>query len=479
MYTYGRNKFKNTKIICTLGPSSDTEEIILRLINTGIDGVRLNFSHGNHEYFKKVFSNVESACAAASQPIAVLVDLQGPKIRIGDLKQDEIILSKDDIIEIVNDDILGTKEKISSSYKGLARDAVAGNNIFIDDGSIKLTVIEQKKDSLVCKVIDGGVLKPRKGLNLPGMNLNVPSLTDKDFSDIDFMLNFRVDFIALSFVRKSDDIINLRSYLNKKNVKKKIIAKIEKQEAVDNFDNILESADGIMLARGDLGVELAPEQVPVIQKKLITECNKKGKMVITATQMLESMIYSPVPTRAETSDVANAVWDGTDVVMLSGETSVGRYPVETVKMMNNILIKTEEHMDYQKSYEFEVPRTQDENLFQSVGKALSSMAKQMNAGAIVTITRKGRMASTISKFRPGMQIIALTDNFEVMNRLRLVWGVNPLYFNDIESEENAIRQGLQSIRERKLVNDGDTIIFTSGAPDDERGSNIWIRFVKA
>ena len=473
------NKFKNTKILCTLGPSTDTADKITHLINAGIDGVRLNFSHGSHEYFKNVFSNIESACVAASHPIAVLADLQGPKIRIGELEQEEIILHEGDKIEIVTDDIKGSKERISSSYKEIVKDAVIGNNILIDDGLIKLAVTGKKNEALICEVIDGGILKPHKGLNLPGMKLNIPSLTEKDFSDIDFMLNYRVDFIALSFVRRPEDIHRLRSYLKDKGSYKSIIAKIEKQEAVDNFSEIHNAADGIMIARGDLGVELPPEEVPVIQKQLITECNKKGKMVITATQMLESMINHPIPTRAETSDVANAVWDGTDVVMLSGETSVGKYPLETVKMMNKILIETEEHMDYMKRYRFEIPAALEENLFESVGKALSSMAKQLNAGAIATITRKGRMASTISKFRPGMQIIALSDNFEIMNKLSLVWGVNPIFFDDIKSEEDAIRQGLQVIRERKLVNEDDTILFTSGAPDDEKGSDIWIRFVKA
>ncbi len=474
-----KRKFKNTKILCTLGPSTDTKEKIMDLIGAGIDGVRLNFSHGGHEYFKNVFANIESACAETSQPIAVLADLQGPKIRIGGLLENEVVLNSGDTIEIAADDIPGTRKRISSSYKRIVRDAAVGNIIMIDDGLIKLEVSEKKQDALVCRIIEGGTLKPHKGLNLPGMNLNLPSLTPKDISDIDFLLGYRVDFIALSFVRRPDDIHVLRSRLDDRGVTKSIIAKIEKQEAVDNFSEILEAADGIMIARGDLGVELPPEEVPVIQKRLITECNKRGKTVITATQMLESMINHSVPTRAETSDVANAVWDGTDVVMLSGETSVGNYPVEAVRMMNKILIETEEHMDYLKRYDFEAPKTPEDNLFESVGEALSQMAKQLKAGAIAAITHRGRMASTISRFRPGMQILALSDNFDIMNKLRLVWGVNPVFFENIRSERDAISEGLRVIRERNLVNEGDTVLFTSGVPDDEKGSGIWIRFIRA
>ena len=335
---------KNTKILATLGPATDSKENIIELINAGIDGVRLNFSHGGHDYYDQVFKNVNDACVATSEPIAILIDLQGPKIRVGELLLPEYELKEHDHVEITMHDVLGTKEKFSCSYKGLAKDAKIGDNIYIDDGLIKLLVIALDDDSIFCVVLEGGTLKPRKGMNLPGMELSLPSLSVKDYEDLDFALTHRVDFIALSFVRKASDIIELRKYLTDKGYDKNIIAKIEKPEAVNNFNEILEVADGIMIARGDLGVELPPQEVPVIQKSIIRKCNKHGKLVITATQMLESMIHNAVPTRAETSDVANAVWDGTDVVMLSGETSVGEYPIEAVDMMQKMLIDTEANM---------------------------------------------------------------------------------------------------------------------------------------
>jgi len=378
-------KTRNTKILATIGPATDSKEKIIELIRAGIDGVRLNFSHGGHDYYDQVFKNVNDACVATSEPIAILIDLQGPKIRVGELLLPQYELKENDHIEITMDDIVGTKEKFSCSYKGLVNDAKIGDNIYIDDGLIKLLVVSIDADSIFCVVLEGGTLKPRKGMNLPGMELSLPSLSKKDYEDLDFALTHRVDFIALSFVRKANDIVELRSYLVDKGYDKNIIAKIEKPEAVLNFDEILEVSDGIMIARGDLGVELPPQEVPVIQKSIIRKCNKRGKMVITATQMLESMIQNAVPTRAETSDVANAVWDGTDVVMLSGETSVGEYPVETVTMMNNILTETELHM-----YLVEVDRkdpiastTVEETIFDSVGRALSDMAVQLNAVKVV------------------------------------------------------------------------------------------------
>lgn len=474
-------KTKNTKILATIGPATDTKEKIIELINAGIDGVRLNFSHGGHEYYDQVFKNVNDACVATSEPIAILIDLQGPKIRVGKLLLPEYELKENDHLEITMEDIVGTKERFSCSYKGLVNDAKIGDNIYIDDGLIKLLVVSIDADSIFCVVLEGGTLKPRKGMNLPGMELSLPSLSKKDYEDLDFALTHRVDFIALSFVRKANDIVELKNYLSDKGYDKNIIAKIEKPEAVFNFDEILEVSDGIMIARGDLGVELPPQEVPVIQKSIIRKCNKRGKMVITATQMLESMIHNAVPTRAETSDVANAVWDGTDVVMLSGETSVGEYPVESVRMMNNILIETESHM-----YLVEVDRkepagstTIEENIFDSVGRSLAEMAVQLNAEAVVSFTRRGRMARAMSKFRPSTRIVAMSDSFEVMNALRLIWGIIPIYFEEVTEELTAIKIATKILKDKDLVREGSTIIFTSGAPIDEMGKDIWIRFAKA
>jgi pyruvate kinase len=475
-----RKSYKNTKVLATIGPASDSKEKIIDLINSGIDGVRLNFSHGNHDYYDRVFKNINDACVFTSEPISILIDLQGPKIRVGELLLPEYHLDENDKVEITTEDIIGTKEKFSCSYKGIVNDAKPGDNIYIDDGLIKLLVVTKDKESLFCVVLEGGTLKPKKGINLPGMELSLPSLSKKDYEDLDFALTHRVDFIALSFVRKASDIVELRNYLTGKGFDKNIIAKIEKPEAVNNFDEILNASDGIMIARGDLGVELPPQEVPVIQKSIIRKCNKVGKMVITATQMLESMIHNAVPTRAETSDVANAVWDGTDVVMLSGETSVGAYPIDAVEMMYDILVETEAHMDLVEIDRIWSPGTEAaDTVFDSVGKALSDMAVQLNTEAVVSFTRRGRMCRAMSKFRPATKIIAMSDSFEVMNVLRLIWGIIPIYFEDVADELTAIKIAKKILLEDEVVSEGAAIIFTSGSPIDEKGKDIWIRFAKA
>lgn len=348
-------KFAKTKILATVGPACDTTEKLAALVNAGCDAFRLNFSHGSHEYFERIFNMINNLCVDKSLPIPILIDLQGPKIRIGELNQPEIEIFTGDEIELTTEEIVGTKNKISVSYKSLPFDARVGETILINDGLICLEVKSTGANSVICKIIEGGSLKPRKGMNLPGMNLSTPSVTETDLNNLEFALKHRVDFIALSFVRKAEDIVQLREWLKNRGIEKPIIAKIEKPEAIQNFNSILAEADGIMVARGDLGVELAPQLVPVFQKRIIRKCNSVGKLVITATQMLESMIQNPVPTRAESSDIANAVWDGTDVVMLSGETSVGKFPVEAVKMMNDILLTTEGQPGYRSEIKFEIP----------------------------------------------------------------------------------------------------------------------------
>ncbi|MCX7877929.1 MAG: pyruvate kinase [Ignavibacteria bacterium] len=471
-----QTKFKNTKILATIGPATDTKEKIIKLIEAGIDGVRLNFSHGSYDYYDGVFKNINDACVATSEPIAILIDLQGPKIRVGDLEFPEIELFDNDLLEITNEPVLGNKQRISTSYRFLTQDVKAGDHIYIDDGLVKLIVISKTDSSLQALVLEGGVIRPRKGMNFPDSELSLSALTEKDRLDLDFALNHRVDFIALSFVRRAADILHLKNYVADKGFNKMLIAKIEKPEAVKNFDEILEVSDGIMIARGDLGVEMPPQEVPVIQKSIIRKCNRAGKMVITATQMLESMIHNPVPTRAETSDVANAVWDGTDVVMLSGETSVGEYPVETVKMMYNILTETELNMDLVKVDRMDLSAG---NVFDSVGSALANMAVQLKTGAVVSFTRKGRMARAMSRFRPSTKIVAMSDSFEVMNVLRLMWGIIPIYFEDMPDESEAINKAIEILKEKGIVYEGQTVIFTSGAPVEEKDKDIWIRFKQA
>ena len=468
--------FSKTKILCTLGPSTYTTEDIEKLILAGMDGVRLNFSHGDYDFYEKVFQNIYNACVEEKTPLAVLIDLQGPKIRIGELAELEIELITGEKIEITTENIKGTKARISTSYKRLVEDAAIGDAILIDDGLIRLRITGKKKNSVICEIENGDILKPKKGMNLPGMKISAQAVTEKDYRDLEFALSKRADFIALSFVRSANDIIILREWLKSKNNIKPIIAKIEKKEAVENFDEILEAADGIMVARGDLGVELLPQEVPVIQKMIIKKCNAIGKLVITATQMLESMIHNPIPTRAEASDVANAVWDGTDVVMLSGETSVGKFPLRSVQIMNDILKNTEFHLRPVQETELKIPESIEENLFDSVGRAISSISRQVKAEAIVTFTYKGRTAKNLSKFRPEAKIIALSNNFEIMNRLCLRWGVTSIYMEDIDKEKIAVDKAKKLILENGQVKEGDMVIFTAGAPYSEKSRANWLRF---
>jgi pyruvate kinase len=387
-----------TKILATIGPATDKREKLEALVDAGVNGLRLNFSHGNFEYFENVFNVINEICVRKSLPIPILVDLQGPKIRIGELSQPEIYIASDDTIELTTEEVIGTKELVSTSYKQLVDDSLLGETILIDDGLIKLQITDKKRKSVVCKIIEGGVLKPKKGMNLPGMNLSTPSVTEKDFKNLEFALKHRVDYIALSFVRKAEDIMELKQWLAKKGFKKPIIAKIEKQEAVNNFEEILKAADGIMVARGDLGVELGPQEVPIIQKQIIKRCNEAGKLVITATQMLESMVNNPIPTRAEASDVANAVWDGTDVVMLSAETSVGKYPIRTVELMSEIILKAEQTYRYEPDLNFEIPTDTQEKLFDYMNKSIVKMSRQINAKAILGFSSLGNTPSSLSKF---------------------------------------------------------------------------------
>jgi pyruvate kinase len=468
--------FAKTKILCTLGPATNTAGTIRNLIQSGMDGIRLNFSHSNYEFYTALYSEIDKACVDAKTPLAVLMDLQGPKIRIGELSEPEIEIISGGKIEITIDEVKGTKDLISTSYKPLPKDAEINDAILIDDGLIRLKIIEKKKKSVVCRIIDGGLLHPRKGMNLPGMKLSTPSVTEKDFNDIEFALNYRVDYIALSFVRSAKDILHLRKWLKNRNQVRPIVAKIEKKEAIDNFDEILEASDGIMVARGDLGVELPPQEVPIYQKMIIKKCNAVGKLVITATQMLESMIHNPIPTRAEASDVANAVLDGTDTVMLSGETSIGKFPIQTVKMMNEIVKKAEQYLKPLNDNDFIIPTNIEENLFDSTGKAISAISRQVKASAIVVFTLKGRTARNLAKFRSPSNIIAISNSFETMNNLCLRWGVTSLYMDEIDKEHITIDKAKKLILEAGLVKEGDIVIFTAGAPYSEKSRANWLRF---
>ena len=465
-----------TKILATLGPATQDVEGIRQLILAGIDGVRLNLSHGSYDFFEEVFNSIHTACLEENSPLAVLVDVQGPKIRIGELEQPSINLISGNSIEITIDDIKGNDKIISTSYKQLANDAEIGDQILINDGLIRLIVTQKKTKSLVCEIVNGGILTAKKGMNLPGMKLSTPSMTEKDFKDLEFVLKHRIDYIALSFVRSANDVVELKKWLASKGNNTPVIAKIEKKEAVDNLFEIILASDGIMVARGDLGVELPPQDVPVLQKSIIRQCNALGKLVITATQMLESMINSPIPTRAEASDVANAVWDGTDVVMLSAETSVGKFPFRTVQIMNDIVKNAEYHREDRTNNYFITPDSLQENLFDSVGKAIVEISKQINAQAIVVFTFEGRTARIISKYKPESKIIAISNSFGTMNNLCLRWGVTSVYRETIDKEHLAIDDAKELILNAGLANKGDLIIFTAGAPYSEKSRANWLRF---
>jgi pyruvate kinase len=465
-----------TKILATLGPQTSTVENIKQLISSGVNAVRLNMSHGNYDFYSSLFENIHTVRTELNYPLAILADLQGPKIRIGELKEPEIEIFSGNKIEITTEDIIGNENIISTSYKNLQRDAEAGDFILINDGLIRLRIINKKEKSIVCDIENGGILSPRKGMNLPGMKLSTPSLTEKDFEDLSFLIKHPVDYIALSFVRKAEDIIQLKEWMEKQGKEIPVIAKIEKKEAIDSFESILNAADGIMVARGDLGVELSPQDVPVIQKEIIQRCNEVGKLVITATQMLESMINHQIPTRAEASDVANAVWDGTDVVMLSGETSIGKFPIETVKMMREIVLNAEKYFKSNESISFHIPEAFEENLFDSVCKGITMVAKQIKAKAIVVFTFKGRAARGLAKYRPESEIIAISNSFETMNSLCLRWGVTSLFMEKIDKEHAAINEAREMILKAGLVNKGDVIIFMSTSPQSEKSRTDWLRF---
>ncbi len=467
-------EYNKTKILATLGPQTATTEKIKQLVNTGINAVRLNMSHGDHNFYSSIFENIHTARTELNLPLAVLADLQGPKIRIGELEKPEIEIETGKEIEITIKDISGNENLISTSYKNLIKEAEIGELILINDGLIRLKI--NKEDSVVCEIESGGVISPRKGMNLRGMKLSTSSLTDKDFEDLDFLIKKGIDYIALSFVRKAEDILQLKKWLKEKENSIPVIAKIEKKEACDNLDSILNAADGIMIARGDLGVELSPAEVPVIQKEIIKKCNETGKLVITATQMLESMINSKIPTRAEAADVANAVWDGTDVVMLSGETSVGKNPVDTVKMMSEIISNAEKHFITNDRIKFHIPETLEENLFDSVLKGITLVSEQIKASAIVVFTFKGRAARGLAKYRPVAKIIAVSDSFDTMNNLCLRWGVTSLFINKIDKQHAAINEAKELILNAGLVNKGDLVIFLSRAPFSEKGRTDWLHF---
>ncbi len=452
---------RKTKIVCTLGPAVDDVQTLTRVCAAGMNVARFNFSHGDYSEQQRRIDLFKSVRDELNLPIATMLDTKGPEIRIGTFKNNEIFLEDDSYFTLSNKMCDGDEKRVYVTYDTLATELSVGSTILINDGLIELTVSEIIGKDVKCKVIHGGKLTNRKSVNVPGLSLNFPIITDKDREDILFGIKNKFDMIAVSFVRKPDDILVIRNLLDEHNASHiSIIAKIENQEGVNNFDAILDVVDGIMVARGDLGVEISSEKVPALQKAFIKKCNQKGKIVIVATQMLESMTTSPRPTRAEVNDVANAVYDGTSAVMLSGEVAAGKYPVECVSMMARIVKSVEKEIDYWKCFkekDTDYLIGNRPNLI--VGHALCELALQKEAKAIFSISSGGHTPLAISSFKPKCPVFAITPNPHTARKLSAVWGVTSILVPNSDDENELIRTGLEIAKEHEHISDGDTIII--------------------
>lgn len=458
---------RRTKIIATLGPASSSPATIAHLMAAGADVFRLNFSHGSNEEKAAIIASIRAVAEREGKEMTILADLQGPKIRTGRMENGAIPLARGERVEITTDEVLGRPGRISTIYKSLPRDVKPGSRILLDDGLIELKVHEVEGNTVVCTVVSGGLLKDLKGINLPGVDVSSPSLTGKDRVDLEFCLAQKVDYLALSFVRKGSDVEELKRIIYDHGLQTPVVAKIEKPEALRNFKAILKAADGIMVARGDLGVEVEAERVPLIQKKIIRACNEVGKPVITATQMLESMIANPRPTRAETSDVANAILDGTDAVMLSGETASGRYPVEAVRTMAKVALDVERSRLGRAGTS--PGRSGHNNIAEAVAEAACQAATHLKAKAVVVFTQSGSTASLIAKYRPPLPILAFTPFPEIRRRLALYWGVQTFMIGSMAGTDQQIK-AVESILLPAGFRKGDLVVITMGVPIEARGS---------
>ena len=456
---------KKTKIVCTMGPNSNDENIMRRLVKEGMDIARFNFSHGSHEEQKGRMDMLKKIREEEKKPVAILLDTKGPEIRTGVLKDGKKVLLKEgETITLTNEEIEGDETKVSLTYKGLVDDVQIGNMILIDDGLIGLKVKEKTETDIICTIVNGGELGERKGVNVPNVPVRLPAITEKDKEDLKFGVEQKIDFIAASFVRNAECILEIRSYLNKCGAPYiPIIAKIENQQGVDNIDEIIEAADGIMIARGDMGVEIPPEYVPVIQQKIIQKVYTAGKPVITATQMLDSMISHPRPTRAEATDVANAIFQGTSATMLSGETAAGKYPVQALQMMSRIAEHMEQNIDYNTIFK-KTDRNENPDITNAIAHATCLTAIDLKASAILSVTKSGSTAHMMSKHRPGCLIGACTSSERVLRQLNLSWGVYPMLIKEEYSSEILCLRAIEAAQKHKLVKVGDTIVFAGGVP---------------
>lgn len=446
------------------------------MFRAGMNVVRINFSHGSHEDHKRTIGYVREVAKKYQYSLPVLMDLQGPKIRVGQMKDGGQQLKEGQLVKITPEDVEGTNKIIPIDYSGLVDDAREGNQILVDDGLLEMRIIKKHERELTAKVVVGGLLKSRKGVNLPDIDISMPSLTEKDIEDLEFGLDVGVDYVAMSFVRTARDVQEVISRVRAKDSNAAIIAKIEKPEAVKVIDEIIEEADGIMVARGDLGIEIPSEQVPLVQKNIIERCRTAGKPVITATQMLDSMIVNPRATRAESSDVANAVMDGTDAVMLSGETAAGKYPVESVQTMVKIIksVETNSNSIYY-SLKYRKPDWKEKQVIESLAYSCVTIADNVEAKAISTITHSGNTARRIAKFRPKVPIIAFTESQIVRRQLNLVWGVESVRIDEIFDTDLSVKMMEDYLAESGKVNAGDRVIIATGIPLAKRGRTNMIK----
>ena len=453
---------RKTKIICTIGPASSSENTLKNMIKAGMNVARINFSHGGVKEQDDKVQLIRKLRNELNIPISLLLDTKGPEIRIAKFKDNKAILKNKNVFTLYNDDILGDNNGVSISYKNLYKDINVGDTILIDDGLIKLKVIKIENKNIICEILNGGILSNNKSINVPNLKLNLPGITKKDIDDIKYGINNEFDYIAASFIRKKEDVLEIRKLLkDNNNYHIKIISKIENREGIDNFDEILSVSDGIMVARGDLGVEIDMAEVPIIQKEIIKKTYEAGKIVITATQMLESMIKNPTPTRAEVSDVANAIYDGTSAIMLSGETAVGSNPIECIKVMDRICKKVEKSMEYWKKFQNRKFYSNDFEFIIDHSMCVSAM--NTNAKAIVCYTKTTNTPNIISSFRPQTNIYAITKNRNKLNQMALFWGVIPkLYIGKREKTRLIIIESLNIMKDKKELSKDDIIIIAGG-----------------
>lgn len=464
---------KKTKIVCTLGPATDTREILRELILNGMNVARLNFSHGSHAEHATRIQQIKEVRKELGIPVAIMLDTKGPEIRTGELAQGKVELAAGEKVTLTTDIISGDKDRLSVSHANLPNEVSPGCRILIDDGLIQLEVEEKKDTEISCRILNGGTLGSKKSINLPGVSIELPALTDKDREDIIFGIEQKVDYVAASFVRKPQDVLEIRKVLERNGGEHiDIISKIENREGVEKIDRILNVSDGIMVARGDLGVEIPAEEVPLVQKSIIRKCNLVGKPVITATQMLDSMMRNPRPTRAEVGDVANAVFDGTDAVMLSGETAAGSYPIESVKTMFNIVVKSENSEEYEKRKK---PDHGELTITNAVSEGACQIAIQLNAQSIIAATSSGHTARMISKYRPDCGILAVTDKVATVRRLALVWGVNCIYTPEFRDTDSMIMDVVKKAVEQGYVKFGDIAVVAAGVPLGIQGNTNMIK----